>query len=355
VSSIVPEGLFQSFLVDGMIAGVGSVLVFLPQIIMLFFFIYLMESTGYMTRAAFLLDRGMSLIGLQGKSFVPLLSSFACAIPGVMAARTIKDERQRLTTILIAPLMACSARLPVYILLIAAFVPSTTVFGFFTAQGLAMFGLFAFGVVAAIIIAFLFRKTTLKGDSGSFVMELPSYKMPDLRLMAIFLWKKSMNFLKKAGGYIFWVSVTLWFLATFPQAPADYDQPDITYSYAGRIGKFIEPVFEPIGFDWRISTGLIPGFAAREVMVSALATVYALDDSDDEDVVQKSLTEKLQSSWSLATGMALLVWYIFSPQCLATFMVAKKETGGWKWPAVMFFYMLALAYIGAFITYRIFV
>lgn len=353
VRNFIPDGFVQSFIVDGIIAGVGAVLVFLPQILILFFFIFLMESTGYMARAAFIMDKMMSLIGLQGRAFVPLLSSFACAIPGIMATRTIKNPKERLTTILIAPLMTCSARLPVYILLIGAFIPNTKIWGFINIQGLVMAGLFVFAIITAIIVAFVMRKTTLKGRKSSFIMELPAYKIPNMRHLFLNLWHRTKNFIKKAGGFIMWVSITLWFLSTFPQPPQDWDQPAINYSIAGRVGHFIEPVFEPLGFDWRISTGLIPGFAAREVMVSALATVFALDDTLGEEQQTKTLTEKLQSTWSLGTGLALLVWYIFAPQCLATFVVAKKETGGWKWPIFMFTYMFALAYIGAFITYQV--
>lgn len=351
--AFIPDGFFQSLVVDGVIAGVGSVLVFLPQILILFFFIFLMEATGYMARAAFIMDKMMSLVGLQGRAFVPLLSSFACAIPGIMATRTIKDPKERLTTILIAPLMTCSARLPVYILLIAAFIPNTKILGFINIQGLVMAGLFIFGIVAAIIVAFVMRKTTLKGQQSSFVMELPTYKLPNMRHLFLNLWHRTKNFIKKAGGFILFVSITLWFLSTFPQPPKDWDQPAINYSMAGRIGHFIEPVFKPLGFDWRISTGLIPGFAAREVMVSALATVFALDDTLSEEQQTLTLKERLQTAWPLSTGLALLVWYIFAPQCLATFVVAKKETGGWKWPVFMFAYMFALAYFGAMITYNL--
>jgi ferrous iron transport protein B len=348
--------LLASLFADGIVAGVGSVLVFLPQILILFFFIHLMEASGYMARAAFLMDKLMALVGLQGRSFVPLLSSFACAIPGVMAARTIKDPNERLTTILIAPLMTCSARLPVYVLLVGAFIPNIFFFGWINLQTLAMFGLISFGVLAAILVALFMRRTLLQGKGSSFVMEMPSYKLPTLSSVLQNLYYRASLFIKKAGGFILIVSMALWALSTFPTPPEDYDRPAIHYSIAGRVGHFLEPVFKPIGFDWRIVTGLIPGFAAREVMVSALATVFAVEaaDGDDEEALDRSLRETLQATWPPATGLALLAWYVFSPQCLATIVVARRETGGWRWPIFMFVYLLGLAYLAAWFTYQLF-
>jgi len=352
VSTLLPAGWIQSLIVDGIIAGVGSVLVFLPQILILFLFILLLENSGYMMRAAFIMDRIMASIGLQGRSFVPLLSSFACAIPGIMATRTIRDPKERLVTILIAPLMTCSARLPVYVLLISAFIPDQTVMGIFNLQGITMFGLFIFGIISAVIVAFVMRKTMLQSKCSSFLIELPSYKIPNMKNVFFGLYIRAKVFLKKAGTLIMGVSVVLWVLATFPKPPIDAVEPAISYSYAGKIGKTIEPLVAPLGFDWRIATGLVPGFAAREVMVGALATVFAVEATDEDEQIS-TLSEQLQSAWPLGTGLALLVWYIFSPQCLATFVVARKETNSWKWPLFMFSYMLALAYVGAWATYQL--
>ncbi len=352
VSSLLPNGWVQSLIVDGIIAGVGSVLVFLPQILILFLFILILESSGYMMRAAFIMDRIMASIGLQGRSFVPLLSSFACAIPGIMATRTIKDPKERLVTILIAPLMTCSARLPVYVLLISAFIPDQTVMGFLNLQGLTMFGLFIFAIFSAIVVAFAMRKTVLHSQASSFLVELPSYKIPNFKNVFLGLYIKAKVFLKKAGTLIMAVSIILWVLASFPKPPEGATDAPITYSYAGKIGKSIEPLVAPIGFDWRIATGLVPGFAAREVMVGALATVFSVEaEGEDEEI--ENLSGHLRSAWPLATGLSLLVWYIFSPQCLATFVVARKETNGWRWPIIMFTYMLTLAYLSSWLTYQI--
>lgn len=355
VEGVLPEGSwFTDLIVNGIIAGVGSVLVFLPQILILTFFILLMEASGYMMRAAFLLDRMMRFFGLPGRAFVPLLSSFACAIPGVMAARTIKNPQHRLLTILVAPIMTCSARLPVYVLLIGAFIPSVTVLGFFNLQAVVMFGLFVLGVVFAVFIAFVFSKTSVKAPRSTFVEEMPSYKLPSLRNVFMQLWSRAKVFLKKAGTLILFISMGIWFLSTYPGAPADADRPAIEYSYAGKIGRSIEPIFQPIGFDWRISTGLIPGFAAREVMVGALATVFAVEDAeDDEGSGFQTLQTKVAGQWSLATGLALLMWYVFSPQCLATFAVVRRETNSRKWAIVGFVYLLVLAYVMSFLTFKI--
>lgn len=357
-----PDGFFRSLVVDGMIPGVGAVLVFLPQILLLFFFINLLEGSGYMMRAAFLLDQHMSRIGLQGKSFVPLLSSFACAIPGIMATRTIRSERERLLTILVAPLMTCSARLPVYTLLISGFVPQKTVFGGLQLQGLVMFGLFLIGIASAVAVAALMKTFAIKGPLSPFLLEMPSYKWPNFSYIGTSLWLRTKSFLRKAGTYILLIAMILWFLATFPRPPQTWSEPPINYSFAGRLGHMVEPVLKPIGFDWRIATGLIPGFMAREVMVGALATVFAVEhgehkpaggEPEGKQVTAKKLQDKISSMWSLATGLSLLVWYIFAPQCAATLATVRRETGSWKWPTFVFAYMLTLAYVGAFLTYQI--
>lgn len=350
ISNILPDGLIRSLLVDGIIAGVGAVLIFLPQILILFFFIFLLEGTGYMARAAFLLDRFMASIGLQGRSFVPLLSSFACAIPGIMATRTIKNPKDRIITILIAPLMTCSARLPVYVVLIGAFIPSQTILGIFNLQGIVFFLLFLLGIFSAVLVGFIARIAIPNNQFSTFILELPTYKLPSWKNIIRSLLQRGKIFLKKAGTVIMGVSIGLWFLSTFPKPPNNWQEPAINYSFAGRIGKTVEPVFKPLGFDWRISTGLIPGFAAREVMVGALGTVFAIENADEES---EPLRVKLAATWGIPTGLALLVWYVYSPQCLATMAVAKKETNSWKWPAIMFAYMISLAYLGAFLTFKI--
>jgi len=338
-------------LTDGVIAGVGSVIVFLPQILILFFFILLLEGTGYMARAAFIMDRLMGLVGLQGRSFVPLLSSFACAIPGIMAARTIRNPRDRLLTIMISPLMTCSARLPVYVLLIGAFIPNTKLFGLFQLQGLTMFGLFLVAILSAMAVAFVLKSVALPGGRSPFLLDLPTYKLPQARYLLINLWQRAKAFLKRAGTLILGISMTLWVLATYPKPPEGAEEPAINYSLAGRIGHAIEPLVRPIGFDWRISTGLIPGFAAREVMVGALGTVFAVEDAEESGA--SLLQGQIKAAWGLPTGLSLLAWYVFAPQCLATFAVARRETNSRKWTLVMFTYMLVLAYLAAFATYRL--
>lgn len=351
-STVVPEGPVRSLLVEGIIAGVGSVIVFLPQILLLFLFILLLEDSGYLSRAAFLMDRLMGSVGLNGHAFIPLLSGFACAIPGVMATRTIPDPRDRLTTILLVPLMTCSARLPVYALLIAAFVPQQTVWGMFNLQGLVMFGLYIVSIPSALVIAFFFRKAVLRGQKASFILELPTYKVPNFRNVFFGLYERARVFLQRAGKLILATSILLWFLVSYPKPPADATAPAIEYSIAGSIGRAIEPAFRPIGFDWRIVTGLIPGFAAREVMVAALGTVFAVE-AQDEDQVTTELTTLLASAWSLPTALALLAWYVYSPQCLSTFAVVRRETNSWKWTAILFSYMFALAYFAAFVVFQV--
>ncbi len=349
-AAILPEGFIRSFVIDGVLNGVGSVVVFLPQIVILFFFILMLEATGYMTRAAFLMDRLMVRFGLSGSSFIPLLSSFACAIPGIMATRTIADPKDRLTTILIAPLMTCSARLPVYAIIIAAFIPNDSVGPGIGLQGLVLFGLYIAGILGAMIAAFALRRTLTSGGAASFIMEMPKYQMPALRDMALGLWQRAWIFLRRAGTIIFAATIVLWALLSFPQAPEGSGVSQSEYSIAGRIAHTIHPVVAPIGFNEEITLALIPAMAAREVAVSALATTYSIDESD-ETRTEQSLTERLQSAWTLPTALAFLAWFVFAPQCLSTIAVTKRETNGWRWPLFMLGYLFALAYIAAGITY----
>jgi ferrous iron transport protein B len=351
LSAHLEESLLKSLLVDGIVAGVGGVVIFLPQILILFLFILLLEDSGYMTRAAFLMDRLMSAVGLNGRAFIPLLSSFACAIPGIMAARTIAHPLDRLITILIAPLMTCSARLPVYVLLIAAFVPATTVWGGIGLQGLVMFGLYATGIVGVLIVAGVLRLTVLRGGRQPLLMELPSYKWPNPANVLLGLWERVKIFVRRIGTIILSVLVILWFLSTFPAAPEGATEPAIYYSFAGLIGRTLEPLLAPIGFNWQIAIALVPGLAAREVAVAALGTVYAL--SGDEGAVAEALAATLAQSWTLATALALLAWYVFAPQCLATLAAVRRETNSWRWATFMFVYLMMLAYIAAFVTYRV--
>ena len=346
-----PAGMVQSFIVDGVISGVGSVIVFLPQILILFLFILLLEDLGYMARAAFLMDRIMGGAGLHGRAFIPLLSSFACAIPGIMATRVIDNPRDRLTTILVAPLMTCSARIPVYTLIISAFIPNKQVWGLFSLQGLVMFGLYAAGIVSALGVSFLAKFFFWREDpTPPFMLELPDYKLPRLRSVAIGLVTRARMFLERAGTTIFSMMVVIWFLATFPRPPAGATGPAINYSLAAILGHWIEPLLAPIGFNWQISVALIPGMAAREVAVAALGTVYAIEGGKE---AANQIGHVLAQQWSLATALALLVWYIFAPQCASTLAVIKRETGSWRWMAITFGYMLALAYIASFITYHV--
>ncbi len=343
-------GPLRSLLVDGVIAGAGSVLVFLPQILILFLFILALEESGYLPRAAYLLDRVMGSVGLSGRAFIPLLSSFACAIPGIMATRTIPNVRDRMATILIAPLMTCSARLPVYALLIGAFIPARQV-GWFNLQGLVLFTLYLAGVVAALLVAVVLKRTALKASYHPLLLELPEYHWPSFRNLAIGLWERARIFLRRVGGIILAMMVLLWFLGSYPAAPAGATMPTIYYSFAGMIGRALEVVLAPIGFNWQISIALVPGLAAREVAVGALGTVYSLSAADES--VAATLTPMIASTWSLATALSLLAWYVFAPQCLSTLVVVKRETGGWRYPLVMAGYLFALAYAGAFVTYRV--
>ncbi|MFN7127558.1 MAG: ferrous iron transporter B [Brevundimonas sp.] len=350
VAAVIPDGLLQSLIVDGIISGVGSVLVFLPQILILFLFIIALEDFGYMARAAFLMDKIMGGAGLHGRAFIPLLSSFACAIPGVMAARVIDSKRDRMTTILVAPLMTCSARIPVYTLIIAAFIPNETVWGFANLQGLVMFGLYAAGIVSALVVSLLIRKVFWRGAVEPFMMELPAYKTPDLRSVAFNLWLRAKIFLNRAGRIILPLVILLWVLATFPYPPENATMPDIDYSFAGMIGRALEPIFAPIGFNWQMVIALIPGMAAREVAVAALGTTYAIADAENATGL---LASTLSAQWSLATALSFLAWYIFAPQCVATLGVVKRETNSWKWTWIMIVYMFGLAYLASFATYHV--
>ena len=351
VGAALPEGWLRSLLVNGVIAGAGGVLVFLPQIVILFFFILVLEESGYLPRAAFLLDRLMGGVGLSGRSFIPLLSSFACAIPGIMAARTIADPRDRLVTIMIAPLMTCSARLPVYALLIGAFIPARHVAGGLELQGLVLFGLYIAGIVGALMVAWVLARFTARGQVRSLMMELPSYHRPRLRNIAIGLGQRVEIFLRRVGGIILMLTIALWFLASFPAPPLGATGAAIEYSVAGTLGRALAVVFEPIGFNWQISIALVPGMAAREVAVSSLATVYALSASGSDTA--QALMPLIAQSWSLATALSLLAWFVFAPQCLSTLATVKRETGGWTMPLAMAGYLFALAYAAAFITYRL--
>ncbi|CAO3379745.1 ferrous iron transporter B [Azospirillum argentinense] len=352
VAATLPDGALRSLLTDGIIAGVGSVVIFLPQILVLFFFILVLEATGYLARAAFLLDRLMGGVGLHGRAFIPLLSSFACAVPGVMAARTIENRADRLATIMIAPLMTCSARLPVYTLLIAAFVPDRPLLGGLVGlPGLVMFALYAAGILSALAVAFVLKGTVFKGAREPLLMELPAYRLPNPRDIALGLFERAKVFLARAGTTIFALMIVMWFLASFPGAPEGATEPAIQYSIAGMIGHALEPLLAPIGFTWQIAVALVPGIAAREVAVGVLGTIYALSESGD--ALQSSLAGALAASWSLPTALSLLAWYVFAPQCVATLSVVKRETNGWFWPAVMFAYMITLAYGASFVTYRV--
>ena len=348
VTSSLPTSLARDFLTQGVLAGVGSVIVFLPQIVILFAFILVMEASGYMARAAFLMDRLMAGVGLSGKSFIPLLSSFACAIPGIMATRSIPDHKDRLTTILVAPLMTCSARLPVYAVIIAAFIPGTSVGPGIGLRGLVLFCLYLAGILGAMAAALILRGTLTKGSASGFIMELPRYQMPHLKDLAIGLWQRAWVFLRRAGTIIFMVTIVLWFLLSFPRAAPGENQMDV--SIAGSVADVLHPLLAPIGFNREMSLALIPAMAAREVAVTALATTYAVDATNEAAQAQ-GLTARLAKAWSLPTALAFLAWFVFAPQCLSTIAVARRETNGWKWPAFMVGYLFALAYLFAGITY----
>ncbi len=352
VGAALPEGPLNSLLVDGIIAGLGGVIIFLPQILILFAFILALEESGYLPRAAFLLDRMMASAGLSGRSFIPLLSSFACAIPGIMATRSIQDPRDRLATILVAPLMTCSARLPVYALLIGAFIPQQQVWGVFNQQGLVLFGLYFAGVVSALAVSWVMKKWRRDKSEHPLLLELPSYRVPHPRDLLIGLWERAWIFLRRVGGIILALTILLWFLLSFPGAPADATMPAIDYSFAGRIGHAMTAIFAPIGFNWQICIALIPGMAAREVAVSSLATVYALSAVDD-DAAAQALTPLISNGWSLATALSLLVWFIYAPMCISTLATIKRETNSWKKMAFAKIYLFALAYGASFVTYQV--
>ncbi|MFO1409555.1 MAG: ferrous iron transporter B [Steroidobacteraceae bacterium] len=350
VRAWVPPGPLQSLLVDGLIAGVGSVLVFLPQILILFFFILLLEDSGYLPRAAFLLDRLMGSIGLSGRSFIPLLSSFACAIPGIMATRTIPNWRDRLATMLLAPLMTCSARLPVYALLTAAFIPVRS-YGPFNLRGMVLFALYLAGVAGAVLVALVMKRFTMRASYHPLMMELPEYHWPNARNLAVGLWERTHIFLARVGTIILALMVLLWFLASYPAPPAGATGAPIEYSFAGTIGRGLQHVFAPVGFNWQICIALVPGLAAREVAIGALATVYALASTDTS--AEAALRTLIGGQWSLATALALLAWYVFAPQCLSTIVTVRRESGSWRYPAILAGYLFVMAYAAALLTYHV--
>jgi ferrous iron transport protein B len=346
-----PASLLKDLLINGVLAGTGSVLVFLPQIIILFFFILVLEDSGYLPRAAFLLDRLMGSVGLSGRAFIPLLSSFACAIPGIMATRTIQNPRDRLATIMIAPLMTCSARLPVYALIIGAFIPQRRVGGVLELQGCVLFALYVLGVASALGVAWLLKRTGSTGRFQPLMLELPAYHWPNLRNLAIGLWQRVEIFLSRVGTIILSLMVILWALSSFPAPPPGATGPAITYSIAGHLGSWLAVLFAPIGFNWQISIALVPGLAAREVAVGALGTVYALSATGSD--MSGALTPLIAHSWSLATALSLLAWYVFAPQCLSTLATVRRETNSWRYPLLMAAYMFSLAYLASFVTYRL--
>ena len=346
-----PASLLKDLVLNGVLAGVGSVLVFLPQIIILFFFILMLEDSGYLPRAAFLLDRVMGSVGLSGRAFIPLLSSFACAIPGIMATRTIQNPRDRLSTIMIAPLMTCSARLPVYALIIGAFIPRRTVWGGLELQGVVLFALYIVGVASAMTVAFVLKRTGAGSGLQALMLELPAYHWPNLRNLIIGLWQRVEIFMSRVGTIILALMVILWALSSFPAPPPGAAGPPIQYSIAGHLGAWLAVLFAPIGFNWQISIALVPGLAAREVAVGALGTVYALSATGSD--VSGALTPLIAQSWSLPTALSLLAWYVFAPQCLSTLATVKRETNSWRYPIIMAGYLFAMAYAGSWITYRI--
>jgi ferrous iron transport protein B len=352
ISDLLPDTWIRSLLIDGILAGLGGVIIFLPQILILFFFILLLEESGYLPRAAYLLDRVMGSVGLSGRSFIPLLSSFACAIPGIMATRSISNSRDRLITILIAPMMTCSARLPVYALLISAFIPEQKLWVGIDLQGLVLFLLYLSGILGAMAVAWVLKRfTSEQFKMNALMMELPSYHLPRIGNLAISLWQRAEIFLRRVGGIILIMTIALWVLSSFPLPPEGATGSPIQYSFAGMLGQALAHIFAPIGFNWQISIALVPGMAAREVVVSSLATVYALSSSSAD--AADALVPLISTSWSLATALSLLAWFVFAPQCLSTIAAVKRETGGWKIPIIMLSYLFGLAYLAAFITYRV--
>jgi len=352
IGALLPDTWLRSLLINGILAGLGGVVIFLPQILILFFFILLLEESGYLPRAAYLLDRVMGSVGLSGRSFIPLLSSFACAIPGIMATRSISNARDRMVTILIAPMMTCSARLPVYALLISAFIPEQKLWAGIDLQGLVLFLLYLAGILGAMVVAWILKRfTSAQFKMNALMMELPSYHLPRLGNLAISLWQRAEIFLRRVGGIILLMTIGLWVLSSFPFPPEGATGSPIQYSFAGMIGQALTHVFSPIGFNWQISIALVPGMAAREVVVSSLATVYALSSSSID--ASEALIPLISSGWSLATALSLLAWFVFAPQCLSTIAAVKRETGGWKIPVIMLSYLFGLAYLASFITYRL--
>jgi ferrous iron transport protein B len=349
VSTLLPAGPLQSLITDGLFGGLGTVIGFLPEILVLFFFILALEESGYLPRAAFLLDRLMMSVGLTGRSFIPLLSSFACAIPGIMGTRSIQDPRDRLATILVAPLMTCSARLPVYALLIGAFIPMHHVLGIFNLQGLVLFALYAAGILGAMAVGWVIKRIHRDKSEHALLMELPSYRMPKVRDIAIGLWERGAIFLKRLTGVILALTVIMWAISTFPSPPAGATGPAIDYSLAGYLGRGLQYIFAPLGFNWQISLSLIPAFAARETAVAALATVYAVGG----DANSGGLAHALTANFSLASALSLLVWFAFAPQCMSTLAVIRRETNSWRNVAISFSYMFAVAYVASLLTYQI--
>ncbi len=359
VSHLIPPGDLHDLLVDGAITGVGAVVTFLPQIMLMFFFLGILEDSGYMARAAFIMNRVMGRVGLHGKAFIPLLSSFACAIPGIMATRTIENSRDRLVTMLVAPLMSCSARLPVYSLLIAAFIPSTLVFGFWNLQGIVMISLFLLGVLAALLVATVFKRTILRGESPEFILELPPYRWPSFRSIFIQMWSRAKIFLRSAGTIILAVSIVLWFLSTYPKLNHGTPSEKLSFSAIGRAGHVIEPVIRPLGFDWKVGIGILSSLLQREVFVSTVSTIYNVQVGGD---TPHELKIKMQNdrdpvtglpTFSVLTAIGVLVYYVLAMQCMSTLAVMRRETNGWKWPVIQLVYMNALAYGAAFVVYRV--
>ena len=361
VTALIPPGDLQDLTVNGAIAGVAAVVTFLPQILFLFLFLGLLEDTGYMSRAAFIMDRLMSKVGLHGKSFIPMLSSFACAIPGIMATRTIENPKDRLVTMLVSPLISCSARLPVYTLLIAAFIPNTNVLGIFSLAGITMVSVYLLGLVAALAMAWLFKKTLLRSAPPIFIMELPPYRLPSLRSVLLQMWERSWLFLKRAGTFILGVSIILWFLASYPRLDNVSAAEQLKHSLAGQAGHLIEPLIKPLGFDWRIGIGLVGSILQREVFVSTMGTIYNIQNADENEG-SVSLRQQMQQDRDPATGaptftvltaICLMVYYVLAMQCMSTVAVMRRETNGWKWPLFQIGYMTTLAYSVTFVVYRI--
>jgi len=361
ITRILPKGELQDLIVNGALSGVSAVVTFLPQILFLFFFIGLLEDTGYMARAAFIMDRLMSKVGLHGKSFIPMLSSFACAIPGIMATRTIENRKDRLVTMLVSPLMSCSARLPIYVLMIAAFIPKKSILGIISLPGITLVSMYLLGLFTALGMAWIFKKTLLKSDTPVFIMELPPYKLPSLKSIVLQMWEKGSLFLKRAGTIILGVSIILWFLSTYPKKENFSPSVQLEQSFVGRIGHFVEPLIRPLGFDWKIGIGLISSMLQREVFVSTMGTIYNVKDSDKGESTI-SLGQHMKEDidpvsghpvFTVLTAICLMVYYVLAMQCMSTIAIMKRETNGWKWPLFQFCYMTALAYCVTLIVYHV--